>query len=177
MFDKLTALEAQYNDLMVRLGTTELQSDATEYRKAAKQLSDLEPLVQKYAEYKSVQKDIEGAQELITGTDADMRELAREELKGLEEKREAVLQELKVLLVPKDPNDEKNVIIEIRAGTGGDEAALFAGDLFRMYSRFAEGQGWKLEVMSSSDAGAGGLKEVIASISGRGVYSKMKYES
>ena len=177
MFDKLTALEAQYNDLMARLGTTELQSDATEYRKAAKQLSDLEPLVQKYAEYKSVQKDIEGAQELVDGTDADMRELAREELKGLEEQREAILQELKILLVPKDPNDEKNVILEIRAGTGGDEAALFAGDLFRMYTRFAERQGWKLEAMSSSDAGAGGLKEVIASISGRGVYSKMKYES
>jgi peptide chain release factor 1 len=177
MFDKLSAIEAQYNDLMARLGTTELQSDANEYRKAAKQLSDMEPLVQKYGEYKSVQKDIEGAQEIVNGSDAEMRNLAREELEDLEARRDAILAELKVLLIPKDPNDEKNVILEIRGGTGGDEAALFAGDLFRMYSRFAERQGWKLEVMSTSDAGQGGLKEVIASISGRGVYSRLKYES
>src|SRR5262245_4398024 len=129
MFDKLSAIEAQYNDLMMRLGTTELQSDANEYRKAAKQLSDMEPLVQKYGEYKSVQKDIQGAQELIDGGDPEMRDLAREELTGLEERRDGILAELKVLLIPKDPNDEKNVILEIRGGTGGDEAALFAGDL------------------------------------------------
>jgi peptide chain release factor 1 len=177
MFEKLTAIEAQYNDLMARLGTTELQSDANEYRKAAKQLSDMEPLVQKFAEYKSVLKDLAGAQELVNGGDAEMRDLAREELNELEERRDAILQELKILLVPKDPNDEKNVILEIRAGTGGDEAALFAGDLFRMYSRFAERERWKLEVLSSSDAGQGGLKEAIASISGRGVYSRLKYES
>jgi peptide chain release factor 1 len=177
MFDKLSSIEAQYNDLMARLGTTELQADANEYRKAAKQLSDMEPLVHKFAEYKSVLKDIDGAQELVDGSDAEMRDLAREELKELEERRDGILQELKILLVPKDPNDEKNVILEIRAGTGGDEAALFAGDLFRMYSRFAEREKWKLEVMSSSDAGQGGLKEAIASISGRGVYSRLKYES
>jgi peptide chain release factor 1 len=177
MFDKLSTVESQYEELMIRLGTPELQSDATEYRKAAKALSDLEPLVQKYREYKALQKDIDGAQELVAGSDVDMRELAREELKALEQRRESLLQELTLLLIPKDPNDEKNVLLEIRAGTGGDEAALFAGDLFRMYSRFAERQGWKLEVISSSDSGQSGLKEVIASIAGRGVYSKLKYES
>ncbi|MBM3819016.1 MAG: peptide chain release factor 1 [Acidimicrobiia bacterium] len=177
MFDKLSTVEGQYEELMARLGTAEIQSDPAEYRKAAKTLSELEPLVQKYREYKAVQKDFEGAEELVKGGDADMRELAEEELKGLEQKREAILADLKVLLVPKDPNDEKNVILEIRAGTGGDEAALFAADLFRMYSRFAERQRWKLEVMSSSESGTGGLKEVIASIEGRGVYSRLKYES
>ncbi len=177
MFDKLSTVESQYEDLMARLGTTEVQSDPAEYRKAAKQLSDLEPGVQKYREYKVVQKDIEGSEEIVRGADADMRELAQEELKDLETRRESILAELRVLLVPKDPNDEKNVILEIRAGTGGDEAALFAADLFRMYSRFAERQRWKLEVMSSSESGTGGLKEVIASIEGRGVYSRLKYES
>jgi peptide chain release factor 1 len=177
MFDKLSTVEAQYEDLMTRLGTAEVQSDQAEYRKAAKQLSDLEPLVQKYREYKVVQKDIEGSEEIVRGADVDMRELAQEELKDLEAKREAILADLRMLLVPKDPNDEKNVILEIRAGTGGDEAALFAGDLFRMYSRFAERQRWKLEVMSSSESGTGGIKEVIASIEGHGVYSRLKYES
>jgi peptide chain release factor 1 len=177
MFDKLSTVESQYEDLMTRLGTAEVQSDQAEYRKAAKQLSDLEPLVQKYREYKSVQKDIEGSEELVGGADPDMRQLAEEELKELQTRREAILGDLRMLLVPKDPNDEKNVILEIRAGTGGDEAALFAADLFRMYSRFAERQRWRLEVMSSSESGTGGLKEVIASIEGRGVYSRMKYES
>jgi len=177
MFDKLSTVESQYEDLMTRLGTAEVQSDPAEYRKAAKQLSDLEPLVQKYREYKTVQKDIEGSEEIIRGADADMRELAEEELTELQAKREAILGDLRMLLVPKDPNDEKNVILEIRAGTGGDEAALFAADLFRMYSRFAERQRWKLEVMSSSESGTGGIKEVIASIEGKGVYSRLKYES
>ena len=178
MFDKLSTVESRYEELTTRLGTAEIQSDPAEYRKAAKTLSDLEPLVQKYREYKDVQKDIDGANELVRGSDADMRELAQEELASLENRREQLLQELKVLLVPKDPNDEKNVILEIRAGTGGDEAALFAGDLFRMYSRYAERQGWKLEVLSSSESGGGGIKEAIASIEGRrGVYSRLKYES
>jgi peptide chain release factor 1 len=177
MFDKLSTVEAQYEELMTRLGTAEVQSDQSEYRKAAKTLSELEPLVQKYRELKAVQKDIEGAQELVRGSDPEMRELAEEELKGLEHQRETMLAELRILLVPKDPNDEKNVILEIRAGTGGDEAALFAADLFRMYSRYAERQRWKLDVMSSSESGTGGLKEVIASIEGRGVYSRLKYES
>jgi len=177
MFDKLLSVENKYDELMNKLGTAEVQADAAEYRRSAKTLSELEPLVQKFRDYKSVEQDIKGAEELINGNDPDMRDLAREELKTLEVRREALLQDLKILLIPKDPNDEKNVILEIRAGTGGDEAALFAGDLFRMYSRYAEKQGWRIEVMSTSESGTGGLKEVIASIEGRGVYSRLKYES
>ena len=177
MFDKLSIVEAQYEELMTRLGTAEVQSDPLEYRKAAKALSEIEPLVQKYREYRAVRKAIEDSEEIVRGADADMRELAQEELKQLQEKCEAIAGDLRTLLVPKDPNDEKNVILEIRAGTGGDEAALFAADLFRMYSRFAERQRWKLEVLSSSESGTGGLKEAVASIEGRGVYSRLKYES
>ena len=177
MFDKLTSVESRYDELTNQIGTVEVQSDATEYRKVAKSLAELEPLVQKFREFKGVEAGIAGAEELVKGDDVEMRELAQEELASLQARREALLQELKVLLIPKDPNDEKNVLLEIRAATGGDEAALFAADLFRMYSRYAEAQGWKLEIMSSSDSPAGGLKEVIASISGRGVYSRLKYES
>ena len=177
MFDKLLSVENKYDELMTKLGTAEVQADAAEYRRSAKTLSELEPLVHKFRDYKNVEEDIKGAEELVNGNDAEMRELAREELKTLESRRDALLQELKILLIPKDPNDEKNVILEIRAGTGGDEAALFAADLFRMYSRYAEGQRWRIEVMSSSESGTGGLKEVIASIEGRGVYSRLKYES
>jgi peptide chain release factor 1 len=173
MFDKLTSVESRYDELMTRLGTTEVQSDPSEYKKAAKALAEIEPLVQKFREFKGVELDIAGAEELFRSADPDLRELADEELKSLGARREALLQELKVLLVPKDPNDEKNVILEIRAGTGGDEAALFAGDLFRMYTRYAERQGWKLDVMSSSETGGGGLKEAIVSIEGKGVYSRL----
>ena len=177
MFDKLASEEQRYEDLMRLLGTTEVQSDSSEYRKHAKALAELEPLVERFRAYKNVDRDLTGAEELAASGDADMRELAKEELKSLTAKRDRLLGELKVLLVPKDPNDERNVVLEIRAGTGGDEAALFAGELFRMYNKFAERQGWRLEVMSSSDTGVGGLKEVIATIEGRGAYSKLKYES
>jgi len=177
MFDKLLSVENKYDELMTKLGTAEVQADAAEYRRSAKTLSELEPLVQKFREYKGVEEDIKGSEELVNGNDAEMRELAREELKTLESRRDTLLQELKILLIPKDPNDEKNVILEIRAGTGGDEAALFAADLFRMYGRYAERQGWRIEVMSSNESGTGGLKEVIASVEGRGVYSRLKYES
>jgi peptide chain release factor 1 len=177
MFDKLLTVESRYEELMTQLGSVEVQSDAGEYKKAAKALAEIEPLVQKFREFKGVEAGIAGAEELVKGDDDEMRELAQEELRSLQARREALLQELKILLIPRDPNDEKNVLLEIRAATGGDEAALFAADLFRMYSRYAETQGWKLEVLSSSDSPAGGLKEVIASISGRGVYSRLKYES
>jgi peptide chain release factor 1 len=177
MFDKLSAEEQRYEQLMARLGTTEVQSDAAEYRKHAKALAEVEPLVHKFRDYKSVAADIAGAEELAASGDADMRDLAKEELKPLVARRDAIMAELKILLIPKDPNDEKNVVLEIRAGTGGDEAALFAADLYRMYSKFAERHGWRMEVMSSNDTGVGGLKEVIATIEGRGVYSKLKYES
>jgi peptide chain release factor 1 len=169
MIDKLTAEEQRYEDLMRLLGTTEVQSDSSEYRKHAKALAELEPLIEKFREYKNVVRDLTA--------DSDLRDLAKEELKSLTAKRDALLGELKILLIPKDPNDEKNVVLEIRAGTGGEEAALFAAELFRMYSKFAERQGWRFEVMSSSDTGVGGLKEVIATIEGRGAYSKLRYES
>ena len=177
MFDKLAATEQQYELLMMQLGSSELQSDPAEYRKQAKALSDIEETVERYREYKAVVHDIKQTEELAAAGDTDMRELAQEELKGLLARREALIGELKILLVPKDPNDAKNVVLEIRAGTGGDEAALFAGDLFRMYSKYAERQGWRLDVMSTSESGVGGLKEVIATIEGKGVYSRLKYES
>src|SRR5499426_364913 len=177
MFDKLASEEQRYEDLMRLLGTTEVQNDSSEYRKHAKALAELEPLIERFREYKNVVRDLTGAEELAASADADMRELAKEELKSLTGKRDALIGELKLLLIPKDPNDEKNVVLEIRAGTGGDEAALFAGELFRMYSKFAERHGWRLEMMSSSDTGVGGLKEAIATIEGRGAYSKLKYES
>jgi peptide chain release factor 1 len=177
MFDKLAATEQQYEALMHQLGSAELQSDPAEYRKQAKALSEIEETVERSREYKTVVHNIQQTEELATAGDADMRELAQEELKGLLTRREALIGELKVLLVPKDPNDAKNVVLEIRAGTGGDEAALFAGELFRMYSKYAERQGWRLDVMSTSESGVGGLKEVIATIEGKGVYSRLKYES
>ncbi len=177
MFDKLAATEHQYDELLHRLGSAELQSDQAEYRKQSKTLSEIEPTVERYRQYKTVMHDLEQTQELVSASDVDMRELAQEELKGLQTRRDALVADLKILLIPKDKNDEKNVVLEIRAGTGGDEAALFAGELFRMYAKYAERQGWKLDMMSSSDTGVGGLKEAVATIEGRGVYSKLKYES
>ena len=177
MFDKLNVVEVQYDELMSRLGTTEIQPNSSEYRKTLKTLAEIEPVVQKYRAFKTVQKEIELTKELGHGTEADIRELAHEELKILEQRQESLLQELKILLIPKDRNDGKNVILEIRAGTGGDEAALFAGNLFRMYNRYAEKNGWKLEILSTSENGSSGLKELVASITGQGVYSRLKYES
>jgi peptide chain release factor 1 len=177
MFDKLISVEAKYEELTASLGTQAVQSDANEYRKQAKALAEIEALVLKYREYKAVEGEIRHAEELAKGSDPDMRELAVEELKGLAETKERISNELKILLVPKDPNDERNVMVEIRAGTGGEEAALFAGELYRMYTRYAEKQRWKVELMSLSEAGQGGVKDVVVSIEGKGAYSKMKYES
>src|SRR6187402_3496228 len=177
MLDKLNAVEANYEELTALLATPSVQSDSNEYRKHAKALAEIEPLVEKAREYKAVLKEIEQAEEIVKSGDADMRELAEEELDGLKERRDALVAEIKILLIPKDPNDEKNVMLEIRAGTGGEEAALFAYELFRMYSKFAEKQGWRVEVMSTSESDVGGVKEVIATIEGRGAYSKLKYES
>ncbi|MGH9173348.1 MAG: peptide chain release factor 1, partial [Vicinamibacterales bacterium] len=177
MFDKLASVESRYEELSASLGTSSVQKDPAEYRKQAKEFSEIEPLVEKYRAYKTVAGKIADAEELARGADADMRALAEEELSDLTSRRDLLTGELKVLLLPRDPNDEKNVILEIRAGTGGEEAALFASDLYRMYSRYAERQGWKLEVMSLSEAGQGGLKELIVNIEGKGVYSRLKYES
>jgi peptide chain release factor 1 len=177
MFDKLASIESRYDELMTKIGTAEVQADPAEYTRSTKTLAELEPVVQKFRELRALDANIAGATELARGGDVEMRELAEEELSSLQSQRVPLLQELKLLLIPKDKNDEKNVILEIRAGTGGDEAALFAAELFRMYSRFAERNRWRLDVLSSSDSPAGGLKEVVASIEGRGVYSRLKYES
>ena len=177
MFDKLAATERQYEELLQRLGSTDVQNDQAEYRKHAKTLSEIEPIVERFREYKAVTRDIAQTEELASAGDPELRDLVADELKSLVARRETLVLELKTLLVPKDPNDEKNVVLEIRAGTGGDEAALFAAELFRMYSKYAERHRLRIEVMSTNDTGTGGLKEVIATIEGRGAYSKLKYES
>ncbi len=177
MLDKLAAVESRYETLTASLSTEVVQSDPGEYKKQAKALAEMEPLVEKYRQYRTLAAEMVAADELTRTGDGEMRRLAQEELATLESRRDALLEELKILLLPKDPNDEKNVILEIRGGTGGEEAALFASDLYRMYTRYAERQRWKLDVMSLSEAGRGGIKEVIASIEGKGVYSRLKYES
>src|ERR1700751_4081087 len=176
--EKLDQLGARYDELTQQLSTQALVSDSARFQKVAKQHADLEEIVAKHREYKKMEKDLAaGHQMFIEADDAEMRQLAHEEEKQLAARKEVVERELKLLLLPKDPNDEKSVILEIRAGTGGDEAAIFAGDLYRMYSRFAETQGWKVEVLESSPSSMGGVKEIVAAIQGNKVYSKLKYES
>ena len=175
MFDKLAATEAKYDQLMAEMADPSVQSDTATFRRHSKALAEIQPLVEAFRQYKGVIRQITAAEELLQ--DPDMRELAQEELGALTAERDRLLAEIKILLVPKDPNDERNVVLEIRGGTGGDEAALFAGDLFRMYSRYAERQGWKVDVLNLSDSVGGGIKEVVALIEGRNVYSRMKYES
>ena len=160
---------------MAELADPAVQADTSKFRSHSKALAEMQPLVDAYREYKTVDAQATATEELLK--DPDMRELAQEEMAQLHTRRDELLSQIRVLLVPKDPNDQKNVILEIRAGTGGDEAALFAADLFRMYSRYAERQGWKFEVMNLSDNGIGGIKEVIAMIEGRNAYSRLKYES
>src|SRR5215831_10196902 len=175
MLAKLQSIEAKYDQLMSEMADPAVQADNAKFRSHSKTAADMQPLVERFREYKDVLAQLTATEEMLT--DPDMRELAQEELTQLQQRREQLLADIKILLVPKDPNDAKNIILEIRAGTGGDEAALFAGDLFRMYSRFAERQGWKVEVMSLSESGVGGIKEVIAAIAGKNVYSRLKYES
>ena len=175
MFHKLTATEAKYELLMAEMADPAVQADTAKFRTHSKALSDMQPIVEAFREYKGVAAQLATTEELLK--DPDMRELAQEELASLQQRQDALLSQIRILLVPKDPNDEKNVILEIRGGAGGDEAALFAGDLFRMYSRFAERQGWKVDVLNMSESGGGGIKEVTAVIEGRGVYSRLKYES
>jgi len=177
MIDKLTSVEAHYADLAGKLADPAVQADQSQYRTYARALAEIEPLVERSREFKAVLTEIVQAQELADGADADMRELAQEELRRLEARRDVLESEIRLLLLPKDPNDEKNVMLEIRAGTGGDEAALFAGELFRMYTRYAESQGWRVDLMSISESGVGGVKEAVAMIEGRRVYSQLKYES
>ena len=176
MFDKLASVEGRYEAIAAAMSSQDVQSDANEYRKQAKALAEIEPLVLAYRDYRQIEAQIADARELAAGGDAEMAEMAADELKGLTARQSALLAEIKILLLPKDPNDEKNVLLEIRAGTGGEEAALFAGDLFRMYSRYVEKQGWKMDVMSLSEIGHG-IREVIVNIEGQKVYSRLKFES
>ena len=175
---RLQKLEEQFGDLEQRLTNPEVIRDQELYQKYRKEHADLSPVVQSFRRYQQVQKDLADSQSMLKEeTDEEMKTMAREEVESLKEQAAALDEELKFLLLPKDPNDEKNVILEIRAGTGGEEAGLFAADLFRMYTRLAERKRWKLEILSHSTTGIGGLKEVIASISGQRVYSRLKYES
>ena len=177
MFDKLSAIEERYEKLMALVSDAAVQADPAEYRTHSKTLADIQPLVETFREYRSALTEIAQVQELADSSEGDMRDLSHQELRTLEARRDTLLTAIKTLLVPKDPNDEKNVVLEIRAGTGGEEAALFAADLFRMYHKFAERQGWRLEVLSVNETGVGGLRESIALVEGRQVYSRLKYES
>ncbi|MDK9708613.1 MAG: peptide chain release factor 1 [Desulforhopalus sp.] len=179
MFERFADLDDKISDLEGRLSDPQLVNNQKEYQKVVREHSHLAKLNAKYREYMKVQQEIQENKAILfdESEDQEMRELAKLELDVLAEKEKQLDQEMKIILLPKDPNDDKNIFLEIRAGTGGDEAALFAGDLFRMYSRFAENMGWRVEVMSSNPIGIGGFKEIIALISGEQVYSKLKYES
>jgi peptide chain release factor 1 len=178
MFERLDQIEARYDELTQALASPEIVTDSAKYQKTAKAHSEIAPVVEKYREYKDLTRGIvESRGVLVEEKDPDMRAYAQEELDKLQSRVGSIEEELKVLLLPKDPNDEKNIILEIRAGTGGDEATLFAAEIFRMYTRYAEMQRWKVEVLSTSESSAGGLKEVIAIIEGKRVYSQLKYES
>ena len=177
-FTRLQKIEAQFGDLEQQLTNSEVIRDQELYQKYRKEHAEFAPIVQAFRRYRQVQQDLADSQNLLKEeTDEEMKTMVREEVESLKEQAAALEEELKFLLLPKDPNDEKNVILEIRAGTGGEEAGLFAADLFRMYTRLAERKRWKLEILSHSTTGIGGLKEVIASISGERVYSRLKYES
>ena len=174
MLEKLEHIEARYEELTNELSSPELISNPSAYAKAAKQLRTLGEMVEKYRQVKSLKEELTGARELLDGADDDeMREMARSEISALEEKIKKTEDELRRLLIPADPKDEKNVIMEIRAGTGGDEASLFANEMLRLYGRFAEKKGWKFEILDVSESGIGGIKEAVALIEGDKVYSKL----
>ncbi len=178
MFDNLEALEEKYEELNKIVADPSTMNDMDKWKAYMKEISDTEPIIQKYREFKQTRDDIEGSKQILEEEkDEELRELAKMELSEKEELMEKVQNELKLLLIPKDPNDEKNVIVEIRGGAGGDEAALFAGVLFRMYSMYASTRNWKVEMMSANETGIGGYKEVVFMITGKGAYSRLKYES
>ena len=178
MFDKLEDILFRYDEVLKELSEPEVLNDASRYQKLMKEQSDLEPIVEKYREYKETKAGIEDSLAMLEEeTDEEMRELAKEELNECKGKIDDIENELRILLLPKDPNDDKNVIVEIRAGAGGDEAALFAADLYRMYCKFAESNHWEVDTMNSNENGIGGFKEIVFMINGTGAYSKLKYES
>ncbi len=176
MLQKLEDVERRYVELEAALVDPAIIASRKEYARLGKERADLEEIVRRYREWKKLSAEIEGHKTLLDESDAELRDLAKAELPALRERLDALEEELKRLLVPRDPNDERNVILEIRAGTGGEEASLFAAALFRMYSRYAEEHGWRVELMSANPTGLGGFKEVIGLIEGRGVYSRLKYE-
>lgn len=178
MFDKLESIEKRYQEVLDELGQPDAASDQNRFKKLMKEQSDLSPIVEAFRKYKNAKKTIEDSLEILdTESDEELKELAKEELGEAKKEVETMEGELKILLLPKDENDDKNVVMEIRAGTGGDEAALFAAELYRMYNRFAERNGWKTELVSVNEMGLGGMKEVVFMINGQGAYSKLKYES
>jgi peptide chain release factor 1 len=178
LFEKLEHIESRYDDMTRELSSAEALADSARYQKLAKAHAELGEIVAKFREWREIEKGLEGTRQLLAeSTDPELKQMAHEEQHALESRRQTVEREVKLLLVPKDPNDEKNVIVEIRAGTGGDEASLFAAELFRMYSHYAESQRWRVEVLESSPSPVGGVKEIVASIQGNKVYSKLKYES
>ncbi|MFT4104999.1 MAG: peptide chain release factor 1 [Lacrimispora sp.] len=178
MFDRLDDILIHYEELMQELNNPSVAEDQNRFRKLMKEQADLAPLVEAYTQYKKEKQNVQDSLALLEEeSDEEMREMVKEELSGSKKQIEVLEQELKILLLPKDPNDDKNIILEIRAGAGGDEAALFASELYRMYVNYAEGQRWKVELISVNENGIGGSKEVVAMITGKGAYSKMKYES
>ncbi|HBL82016.1 MAG TPA: peptide chain release factor 1 [Clostridiales bacterium] len=179
MLEKLSFIEDRYDELSKKIADPDVISDQAVFAKLCKEQSDISPIVEKYREFKALNETIQENEELISDseTDKELKELAEEEIKESKQKIEAINEELKILLLPKDPNDDKSVIVEIRGGAGGEEAALFAGDLFRMYSMYAEANRWKTEILSSNPTDIGGFKEISFSIDGAGAYSKLKFES
>lgn len=177
MLEKLLTLERKYDEINTTLMDPEVLSNNLEYQKHSKEQSDLRPIYEKIQDYKKVLSEIGDAEDMIKSGDGELRDLAREELEELKKRKTALEDEFKFMLLPKDPRDDRNVILEIRGGTGGEEAALFAASLFRMYSKYAEARRWKIEVIDSNPTGLGGLKEIVASIIGKGAYNRLKYES
>jgi peptide chain release factor 1 len=177
MFNKLKGVEDRFKELERLLSDPEVVQDRDAYQKYIREHAEISPIVNTFREYKQVDRELDDSLELMGDDDPDMKKMAGEEVDRLEKEKKRLTEELKILLIPKDPLDEKSVILEIRAGTGGDEAGLFAGDLFKMYQRYADTKGWKVEVMDHHTTGVGGLKEVIASVNGKGAYSRLKYES
>lgn len=177
MLDKLKIIENRYDELTRLLTDPQVLANPSEIQKFSKEQADLQPLIEKIQEYKKILADIEDAEEILKGGDGDLRELAHEEINSLKERKLKIEEDLKTMLLPRDPRDEKNVILEIRAGTGGEEAALFASNLFKMYIKYAEQKRWKVEMIDLNSTGLGGIKEVIASIQGKNAYSRLKYES
>ncbi len=177
MFDRLSMMSAKYDELSIKIGQPDVIADKQLWQKLVKEHAELRPIVEKFAEYKELLTELEGAEELLKSGDPDMAEMAREEVSELKERKEQVERDIKMLLIPKDPNDDKNVVFEIRAGAGGDEAGLFANELLRMYQKYAQSRRWTMETINISESGIGGIKEAIVMIKGKSVFSRLKYES